>query len=103
MYKIVICCASGMSTSLLVEKMKRSAREQGIDADIIAVGASQVHQEGENADCILLGPQVLYAKDKLTKDLNAPCAMISMRDYGMMDGENVLKTALSLIENRAVH
>ena len=82
MYKIVICCASGMSTSLLVEKMKRSAREQGIDANIIAVGAGQ---------------------DKLTKDLNAPCAMISMRDYGMMDGENVLKTALSLIENRAVH
>lgn len=30
MIRIMLCCASGMSTSLLVEKMKKSALEQGM-------------------------------------------------------------------------
>ena len=39
MIRIMLCCASGMSTSLLVEKMKKAALEQGIEAEIWAVGA----------------------------------------------------------------
>lgn len=98
MYKIVICCASGMSTSLLVEKMKRAASEQKLDVNIIAVPTSQVNVEGKDADVILLGPQVQYVKDQLTKGLNVPSAMIPMRDYGMMDGEAVLKRAMAMLE-----
>ena len=32
--KIRLFCAAGMSTSLLVNKMKEAAKEKGIDADI---------------------------------------------------------------------
>ena len=32
----MLCCASGMSTSLLVEKMKKAADEENIEVDIWA-------------------------------------------------------------------
>lgn len=44
MIRIMLCCASGMSTSLLVEKMKKAADEENIEVDIWAVGANEVKQ-----------------------------------------------------------
>ena len=38
MKKIFLCCAAGMSTSMVVNKMKQAATEKGIEAEII-VGA----------------------------------------------------------------
>jgi len=36
MKKILLLCAAGMSTSLLVTKMKNSAKEKGIEVEIEA-------------------------------------------------------------------
>lgn len=53
MIRIMLCCASGMSTSLLVEKMKKAALEQGIEAEIWAVGANEVKANANRTDIIL--------------------------------------------------
>ena len=37
MKKILLCCSAGMSTSLLVTKMKKEAENQGIEVEIDAV------------------------------------------------------------------
>jgi PTS system cellobiose-specific IIB component len=86
-----------MSSSLLVEKMKRAALERNIDAEIWAASEAGLKEEADRADVILLGPQVRYKKEELTKGLDMPVDLINMRDYGMMDGDNVLSHALSLI------
>ena len=100
MIHIMLCCASGMSTSLLVEKMIKAASEQGIEADIWAVGANEVKANAAKADIILLGPQVRYAGNiKIEAEApGVPVAHIDMKDYGMMNGNKVLDTALKLIE-----
>ena len=36
MKKILVCCNSGVSTSLLVAKMKQEAEDRGLDVDIEA-------------------------------------------------------------------
>lgn len=97
MYHILLCCASGMSSSLLVEKMKRAALERNMEVEIWAVNEAAVKQEAKKADVILLGPQVRYKKEELTKGIEKPVDLINMRDYGMMDGEHVLDHALDLI------
>lgn len=98
MYHILVCCASGMSTSLLVEKMKRAAEENNIDAEIWAVGSKDVRANAERADVIMLGPQVRYAVDEVTKGIHdKPIEVINMRDYGMMNGEDVLQRSIELI------
>lgn len=98
MIKILLCCASGMSTSLLVEKMKRAASKQNIEAEIWAVNAESADLKNEKADLILLGPQVRYAKDEIQNTVgDTPVHMIGMKDYGMMNGESVLAQALEYL------
>ena len=41
MKNIVLCCAAGMSTSMLVQRMKDAAQKKGVDVTIKAVAARQ--------------------------------------------------------------
>ena len=92
MKKIVLFCAAGMSTSLLVNKMRKAAQEAGLDYDINAYALSEAANEGPAADIILLGPQVMYKlKDTQKQFPDKPVEAIKMQDYGMMRGDNVIK------------
>ncbi|EUJ39411.1 PTS system lactose/cellobiose specific transporter subunit IIB [Brochothrix campestris FSL F6-1037] len=96
---IMLACAAGMSTSLLVTKMEEAAKARGLDAKIYAVSVSEVpaQLEKERLDIILLGPQVRYTEKQVAQqigDRDVKLAVIEMRDYGMMNGEAVLATAL---------
>lgn len=101
--RIMLACAMGMSTSILVQKMKDSALEQGKDYKIWAVDLSQVEHEKGNFDVVLLGPQVMSSLRKVTRvvDDTAPVAVIDMASYGRIDGAAVLKQAETLIEERS--
>ncbi|HLR63640.1 MAG TPA: PTS sugar transporter subunit IIB [Lentibacillus sp.] len=97
--KITLLCALGMSTSLLVERMKKAAEIQGIDAEIEAYPADDIDKQLKNTDVILLGPQIRYKKNELSKKAeaaNVPMAIIDMKAYGATDGEKVLEQALEL-------
>jgi len=98
MYKIMLCCAAGMSTSLLVTKMQKAAEAQGIEAKIWAVGANEAKENGKDADVVLLGPQVRYLEKTVKAEVApTPAALIDMKAYGKMDGEAVLKMAMDMI------
>ena len=57
MKKIFLCCAAGMSTSMVVNKMKQAATQKGIEAEIIAVAMEEFDSTLPKYDCCLLGPQ----------------------------------------------
>ena len=99
---IMLACAAGMSTSLLVTKMQAAADETGLDAEIFAVPAPEVDDilSEKKVDVLLLGPQVRYLLDQFTEKLaqkNIPVGVIPMVDYGMMNGPQVLALAEELI------
>lgn len=100
---IILTCNGGMSTSLLVEKMKKEAAKQNKDYTIKAVAIEKVKDYLETADVILLGPQIQYALSK-TKDLvkgkNVAVDIINPMNYGLCDGSAVLKQAEKLYEER---
>ncbi|WP_154066571.1 PTS sugar transporter subunit IIB [Enterococcus gallinarum] len=101
--KIMLACAAGMSTSLLVTKMQKAAEEKGLNAEIFAVPVSEAIQnvEEKNVDVVLLGPQVRYMLHQFEQDLESksiPVDVIPMTDYGMMDGMKVLSLAENLME-----
>ena len=56
----LLVCAAGMSTSLLVNRMKEAAETKEIEFQIEAHPVGQIEKYGEAADVILLGPQVRY-------------------------------------------
>ena len=103
MVTIKLFCAAGMSTSMLVAKMKKVAEEKGIEADIQALSESQIKKHLEGLDVALLGPQVGYELPnikKICEPYGVPVAVIPSVDYGMMNGEKVLNFALDIIESK---
>lgn len=101
MKKILLLCAAGMSTSILVNKMKEAAIKNGIEVEIKAVSLDRFDSYIDEYDVFLLGPQVRFKKNQLqpiAHKINKPLEVINTTDYGLMKGENVLKFALELIE-----
>lgn len=98
MKKIVLMCAQGMSTGVLVNKMREAAAKEGYDCTIEAHAVAQAHEYADKADVILLGPQVRLDLDEVTAQCpNVPTAVIDMMAYGRMDGAKVIKQAKSLM------
>ena len=93
----LLVCAAGMSTSLLVNRMKEAGETKEIEFQIEAHPVGQIEKYGEAADVILLGPQVRYELKNVKKMfLDKPVEIINMQDYGTMNGAKVLDTALKL-------
>lgn len=95
---IMLACAAGMSTSMLVAKMQNTAKAQNKDYDIFATSTSDVDNAlaQHHPDVLLLGPQVAYLKNEVKAKTDAagiPMDVINMMDYGMMKGDNVLAIA----------
>lgn len=102
MLRIMLACAQGVSTSLLVTKMIQAAQASQEEVKIWAIDYSSVEEELGNFDVLLLGPQVRYAYDEIKEIVNdkAPVAIIKQVDYGRCDGASVLSYALKLWEER---
>lgn len=98
---ITLVCAAGMSTSMLMAKMQESAKNQGIEAKIIAMSESKFEEYNEPTDVLLMGPQISYMEDEIKEQYEPKgikVAVIDMMDYGSMNGEKVLKDALALLD-----
>lgn len=90
--KVLLVCAGGMSTSILMKKLEKYAAEKGIeDFGIAAVGLSAYKDVVKNYDCILMGPQVAYQKDNVTAAVDIPVDVIPPVDYGIGNCENIFK------------
>lgn len=98
MKKILLSCAGGFSTSLLVNKMKETAKAKGEKYEIKAVASDTIEDviKKDKPDCILLGPQIQYMLGNLkpiAEQNDIPLEVIGMQDYGMMNGKAILKQA----------
>lgn len=98
MKKIVLLCNMGMSTSMMVSKMKAAAEKEGYECSIAAYSLSNAKNVASDADCVLVGPQVKFKIPQIQADLpGVPVKDIDMKDYGVMNGAAVLKMARKLM------
>jgi PTS system cellobiose-specific IIB component len=97
--KIALICYAGMSTSLLVNRMRKAAKEQGLHLDIDAYSASDIYDVLEDVNVVLLGPQARYALEEvksIAEPRNIPVDVIDSVMYGTMNAKGVLEKALSM-------
>lgn len=97
--RIMLACNAGMSTSLLVQKMRKEAEAQGLDATIEANPLSRALEKIDGFDILMLGPQISYAKDDAVKavDGKIPVVVIAMADYGRMNAKKIIADAIAAI------
>lgn len=103
MKKVYLFCSAGMSTSMMASKMQKVADSHDLPVKVAAFPVGKVAEiiETDRPDCILLGPQSKYMYDDVVAKHgheNIPIAVIDAGDYGMMNGEKVLKTAIKMIK-----
>lgn len=99
--KIILVCNAGMSTGIMQMKLEECAKNENMDVDIEAIPIAEI-EEVEEVDIVLLGPQVRFAKDDLTKlfEGKAYVHSIDLQDFGLMRAERVWKAILPEIEKR---
>lgn len=97
MKKIILLCAAGMSTSMLVEKMRESAATTGYECTVDAYPIADAARVGADADIILLGPQVRFKAGDVKSLVNCPVVPVDMMAYGMMDGAKVISQVKGVI------
>ena len=98
MTKILLVCSAGMSTSLMVNKMKDAAAKRGLEAEIWAVADAEAANNIGNAHIMMLGPQVRFLESKMKGIAgDKPVTVIDMVAYGTMNGEKVLDQALKIL------
>jgi PTS system cellobiose-specific IIB component len=91
MKNVVLFCANGMSTGMLVNRMRDVAKEENVDLNINAYALAKVSRYIQDADIVLLGPQVRFELKKLRDSYpDKIIDTIEMTMYGMMDGKGVV-------------
>lgn len=102
MYKIALVCEHGASTGLCVRKMTEAALKSGVECNIAAYSSSKLDGIIDEMDCVLLGPQLSFRLDKFKQSYPEHAAKISVinsMDFGMLNGDKILKEAIESIEN----
>lgn len=96
--KILLICAGGMSTSILMKKLQKYSDEHSMGLEeIIARGVGDYEDVYRQYDAILLGPQISYKKDAIAADTGKPIDIIAPYDYAIGNTENIFKQINKLL------
>lgn len=94
--KVLLICFSGMSTGIMSIRMKQAAKAQGIDLDVKAVPLTELEANLSSVEAVLVGPQLKFVMPEIEDRVQGkvPVMYINSVDYGVMNGEKVLKDLL---------
>ena len=101
MYKIALICEHGASTGMCVRKMIDASLRLGLDSEIASYSFSKLDNIIDDKDFILFGPQLSFKLDQYIKkhpEHDLKIAVVNSADFGMMNGEKILKDAIAIIE-----
>ncbi|MGL5152611.1 MAG: PTS sugar transporter subunit IIB [Clostridium sp.] len=100
---VLLCCNLGASTGVMVNKMREialaSQKLSGKDIRIEAHPAGEILEYIDDFDVVLIGPQIKHRFDDLKKicdEKKKPIEVIDTKDYGTVNGGNILKQAIYL-------
>ena len=101
----VILCASAMSSSMIVEALRKAAPKREIDLSV-SCSASLRYRTFDfgGLDIVLIAPQIKGQMQDIKKFAsekgyqNLPFMLIPMREYGLAKGEAVLDMILKTLE-----
>ncbi|MGX7419546.1 PTS sugar transporter subunit IIB [Carnobacterium gallinarum] len=99
--KILLVCAGGFSTTMMMEAMKKvingSEKLAIEDFPMEAIGVDRLEQNIDNYEVILVGPQLSHKFDYVAEEAkkrDKPAVLLTSEIYGAMDGGTVVKQAI---------
>lgn len=92
--KILICCANGISTSMLREKVNVSKFTHEVNST--SIGDIDSILQKENYDVLFVAPQLSHRQaffKRVSSSYHIPFEIIDYVAYGRMDVEAIMKAA----------
>ncbi|MFQ9922809.1 MAG: PTS sugar transporter subunit IIB [Beduini sp.] len=98
MVKMVICCASSITTNVLVSKVIKACDEQKFNAQVLALPETMITKDID-ADIILLAPQIRYTKEEVEKIVKnkIPVVVINNIDFATINGNAVVDSVRKIL------
>jgi PTS system cellobiose-specific IIB component len=94
MYKVLIVCQGGMSSSFVVNKIKAAFRDHNEEIEMHAYAAMELVDYIDEVETVLVAPNVTYMMDNIEATCKAhgmEPIVIPLDYYGQMDGEAIRK------------
>lgn len=93
--KVLMVCSGGMSSSIVVDAIKKEALKENFEIEMKAVGTSDFYDELKNGgyDLALVAPQVRHRLDTFKEqadEFNVPVEVIIPMGYTPLGGKKVL-------------
>lgn len=102
--RVVILCASAMSSAFIVEELKKVAPANEVELEVECFASLRYrYYDYKKVDLVMLAPQVKGQQSDIRKYLDEkgfaslPIMLIPMRDYGLMRGQPILQLALKTV------
>lgn len=94
---VIICCSSGMSSSLLARKLEKVVEAKGLNLKVSTMDIDLVRRNFKEADLILLGPHIKYKLEEVRSMCGGwPRAeLIDTKIYQTFNGEMLAAQILS--------
>ena len=97
MVKMLLCCAAGMSTSILVRMLREEAESRGLDCKIGATSTTKVAEYIPKADVLLIAPHVAFEEARLRRiaeECGTRVVLIDWDAYSSQQAGAILDSAL---------
>ena len=99
--KIVVACTGGMSTDILVDRMRNEAESRNIVCNIQAIHRNKIEEalSSNKVDLLLLSPQLMgeFENIKAFAPAETKVEILDMVKFGACDGHATLNFAIDLI------
>ncbi len=91
MQRILVICGAGMTSSILVSKMREAAAADAMDYKIGSCATNQAEKYVPQADIVFIAPHLSYMLDSLKEKYeDQRFILITSELYGKLDGKKVL-------------
>lgn len=101
--KVLIICASGMSTSLIKSRMNRYADENNLDVHIDSDSYDNLPYVIQNYDMILFAPQVAMHFEENRREYTGSgkiFCLLTVREFGSMDGQKLVQKCIDMYSEK---
>lgn len=101
MLNIALICQYGASTGMFASQLRKAGEKLNVDLEAKAYPDSKFEDLIAKHDVVLFGPQVGYKKEEAVArfpQYENKMMVIDSMDFGMMNGEKVLKDILKKME-----
>lgn len=86
-----------MSTGILAKRIETASNGE---YEVKAFGLADYEEHINEAELVLVGPQIRYLVPDIQKSTNVPVVNINPSRYGLMDGKGVYQDIKKILEGK---